>query len=139
MPSRINWQNVLLSPAFWILMVFVVGGLMFWLGTAKGRDWAEDSYLAEREERMAAIAVHEAKAKELAAENEKLKAENDAKAEILRQADTAAEAKKAQEFQRLQDERDAKQNEIENADPQQSIAGLCDDAKRAGYTLSFCR
>ncbi len=133
-----TFRDLILSPAFWIAAAIVLAVGAFWLGTAKGRDWADSEYLQEREERMNRIAVHEAREKELAQENERLKLENEARAEVLRETDTANEAKKAEEFQRLQDERKRKSDEIENASPGESLAGLCDDARRSGVALSFC-
>jgi hypothetical protein len=121
-----------------IAVVLIVLAVAFGLGASYGRSWADSEYLQEREERMNRIAVHEAKEKELALENERLKLENESKAEILRETDTANEARRAEEFQRLQDERKAKGEEIENATPAENLSGLCDDARKAGLKLSFC-
>lgn len=131
-------RDLVLSPVFWIVTALVLAGGMFWLGTSYGRSWADSEYLQEREERIKQIAVHQENEKRLYWENEKLKSENEIKAQLLRESDTAAEAQRASEFQRLRDERERKYDEIEHADPDTSIAGLCKDAQAAGIRLSFC-
>lgn len=122
------------------IMLLVIGSyvLVFWLGTRQGKEWSDSEYLADREERTKQIAVLESKEKELAQENEVLRKKHEAQAEMLRQTDTAAEAKRAQEFQKNQDERAKKGEEIENATPAENVNGLCADAKAAGLKLSFC-
>lgn len=136
----LDYKNILKSPVFWIAVVLILGSYVgvFWLGTIKAREWADSEYLQEREERTKQIAVHQAREKELYWENEKLKSENELKAQLLRDSDTAAEAKRASEFQKLRDKREQKYDEIQNADPDTSAAGLCKDAKAAGIKLSFC-
>lgn len=134
----LDYENIIKSPLVIVIGVLILLGLAFWLGTSYGQSWADSKYLQEREERSKQIAVHEAKEKELAIENERLKLANEAAAEIQRQTDTANEAKRAQEFQRLQDERARKGQEIENATPAENFTALCADAKAAGLKLSFC-
>lgn len=131
---RPMWQKVLAVIAVIVLIL----GSVFWLGTQQGRDWADSEYLQERDKRDKVIAAHEANERELAAENEVLRTQNEATAQILKQLDAANDVKKAETFARLQDERKKKEDEIQNATPGDSINGLCDDAKRAGFTLSFC-
>lgn len=133
-----DWSNIVRSAIFWAVIGILLLLLAFWFGTRKGREWADSDYLRERDERMKVIAVHEENERRLAMENEKLRLENEAKAEILREIDSANEAKRAQDFQKSQDARKAKSEEIENASPGESVAGLCDDAKKAGLKLSFC-
>ena len=133
-----TFRDVIFSPFFWMAAAVVLIVIAFFAGSYWGRSVADSNYLQEREERIQQIAVHQANEKKLAEENDRLKAENELKAEALRQADTAAEAKRLQEFQKLQDARQAKGEEIENASPGESVAGLCDDARKAGLRLSFC-
>lgn len=124
---RPKWQVV----GAIVLLVLASYGFVFWLGTIKAREWADSDYLVEREERMKREAV-------LEQENEKLRLENEAKAEVLRTADTAAEAKRLQEFQKRQDERAKKSEEIKNATPEETASRLCADAKASEVKFSFC-
>lgn len=128
-----------------ILIVIASYVFVFWLGTQKAREWADSEYLQERDKRMAEIAVLEKSADDhaknesiLATENSRLKMQNEATAEILK-ANDAKIAGDAQKFVDLQKQRELKGDEIQNASGADSVAGLCADAKRAGFALSFCR
>jgi len=133
--KRPLWQKVL------TVAVLIIGSyaIVFWWGTKAAEGWAESAYLENRKKSEAIIAQHELNEKIMAAKNEELRLQNEAQAELLKTADSAADAKRIAEFQKLQDERKKKSDEIENANPGESLAGLCDDAKRAGIALSFCR
>lgn len=112
-----------------VVAVLVFGA--FWYGTQKAREWADSEYLQEREQRMRREA-------HLEAENEKLRMHNEAQAQLFKQIDTANDVKKAEDFAKRQEERKRKEDEIQNADPAASLSGLCDDARSAGFKLSFC-
>lgn len=138
---RPAWQKIAIAAVAGVALL----ALAFWLGTRQGRDWADSKYLQDRDAREQVIAEHERKAAEhvaaeqqLAAQNDALKKQNEASAELLKQVDAANDVRKAETFTRLQEERKRKSDEIQNADPADSLSGLCDDAKRAGFTLSFC-
>ena len=135
----------------WQKVGIVIGGIalilggVFWLGLSWGRSWADSEYLQQREENMKAIALaeksaddHAAKAAEFEKENNRLRAQNEATAEILK-ANDARIAGDAQKFVDLQKQRELKGDEIQNASGADSLAGLCADAKRSGFELSFCR
>jgi septal ring factor EnvC (AmiA/AmiB activator) len=131
--------------AIFILIVLVFVALLLFLGSRLGRSWADSEYLQQRDENLKKIAVLQASADQhaqneqtLAKENERLKAQNEATAEILKQNDAkiAGDAKK---FEDLQNQREQKQNEIQNANDTDTRAGLCADAKSAGFNLSFCK
>lgn len=138
---RPTWQKV----AAILGGIALILGLVFWAGWSWSRAWADSEYLQERDKRMAEIAVleksadqHAEKAEELAKENDRLKIQNEATAEILKTND-AKIAGDAQKFVDLQKQRELKENEIQSSSGADSIAGLCADAKRAGFSLSFCR
>jgi hypothetical protein len=139
--NRPTWQKVLAA----IAGIALILGLVYWLGTRHGREWADSEYLQERDKRTAEIAVLEKSADQhaeneriLADENNRLKIQNEAAAEILK-ANDAKIAGDAQKFVDLQKQRELKGNEIQNASGADSVTGLCADAKRAGFNLSFCR
>lgn len=138
---RPTWQRVVAILGGIALIL----GLVFWLGLTWGRSWADSEYLREREKRLAEIAVLEKSADDhakneqvLAEENNRLKMQNEATAEILK-ANDAKIAGDAQKFVDLQKQRELKGNEIENTSGADSVAGLCADARRAGFNLSFCQ
>lgn len=121
------------------LLVFIaILGIVFYLGSTKGREWADSEYLQERQKAVEEIAVHKANEQRLALENERIKTENEAKAELLLKND-AKIAGDIQKFTDLQKQREEKRNEIENASDNDTISGLCADAKSSGITFSFCR
>jgi hypothetical protein len=115
-----------------VLIVFTVGLLLaFWFGTQKAAEWADSKYLQEREESTRMLAV-------IQDQNDKLRMHNDAQAQLFKQIDSASDVKKAEDFAKRQEERKQKENEIQNADPATSLSGLCNDARSAGFKLSFC-
>lgn len=138
---RPMWQKV----AFILGGIALILGLVFWAGWSWSRSWADSEYLQQREEnvkKMAALEAsadeHAKKAADFEKENNRLKMQNEATAEILK-ANDAKIAGDAQKFVDLQKQRELKENEIQNTSGADSVAGLCADAKRAGFTLSFCQ
>lgn len=129
-----NWKAVLIAFGIFVALLLIA----FIWGSSKGREWADSKYLEEREKRIGQIAVLQDNEQKLAVENEKLRAQNEAQAEILTKNDAilAGDAKK---FLELQKEREKKQNEIEDASDVDTILGVCNDAKRSGFDLSFCK
>jgi len=129
-----NWKSIGIGLLV-LLVLFII--VYFW-GAARGREVADSEYLQDREQRIGQIAVLKDEAFKLGIENEKLRAQNEAQAEILIKNDAliAGDAKK---FTQLQEERDKKENEIKDASDVDTKLGLCNDAKRAGFNLSFCK
>jgi hypothetical protein len=116
---------------WWILGILVVIALLagsFWLGTQKGKEWADSEYLREREERNKKLAV-------LESENDALKKQNEVQAEILRTNDAALRGDAAK-FTKLLEERNERIKNIDATDPDDQLCGLCSDAARSGFPLS---
>jgi uncharacterized protein HemX len=129
-----------------ILVMLIIAAALIGLGTYLGHQWADSKFLQEREQRLQQMAVlqasadqHAANEQKLAAQNEQLKQQNEAAAEILAKND-AKIAGDAQKFaDDLKKQREQKENEIQNTSDADTRAGLCADAKSAGFNLSFCK
>lgn len=130
-----------------LVAITAVFGFIFYLGFQFGHGWADSDYLQEREKIMGKIAesetrakVHEENETQLKAQNEILKKQNEATAEILKANDARIKGD-AQKFEELNRQRTAKLEEI-NADNDYAsqIKGICRDYRESGFgELSFCK
>lgn len=115
----------------------------FFAGTRKGRGWADNAYLQEREARREVITKHETEAaihlegnEQLAAENAFLRAQAKMASEILKKNDAKiiGDTKKFTEFV---EERNKKIKEIRlDDDYDNQLCSLCKELKQSGFELS---
>jgi hypothetical protein len=136
-----------------LVVALVLAGVFYW-GSVSGRGWADSKYLREREENLKKVdeaikRADEADAranerieneKQLSAENQLLKKQNEAVAEILK-ANDAKLVGDARKFDDLVKQRQDKFDEIDaDKDFDAQVCGLCADAEKSGFKLSaaFC-
>lgn len=146
-------KKVLFGVAVFIILAVLAG--VYYLGAVSWRGFSDSKYLKEREAALKRADDAEKRAaeyeqagnahleteKKLAAENELLKKQNEATAEILKQND-ARIAGDASKFDDLVKERQKRLDDINaDGDVSSQVCGLCEDAERSGFKLSaeFCR
>lgn len=134
-------RGKIISILIFIIIILVIVLTIFKYGESVGKTRVNQKIQQELEDSQIREAGIRADAEKLAGQNDLLKAQNEAQADLLIEAETKRNKENAEKLKQIFDDHQEKLDEIQSeTDVKNSIRNLCAEAKATGYNLSekFC-